>query len=331
MTSTLAGADIRGFYAALGITLPEWAGGANVSVRCFADPDAHAHDDRDPSCSINIENGAWKCWSCGASGGAFDAATARGHDDRAAMDLLVAYRLAARRGGRRPSRASAPRRARTAAASSAPAPRPHRLLEATEQDVSRWIAALHGRAWPLDLVRDEQRELWNAETLSLQQVGLEHGRLMLPIRGCKGELQGVLRYAPRPGRGPKMLAMPGTRLGLMPHPERAVEDWNLLCEGAPDMLSARSRGLPAIGVPGDHAWEPGWADAFVGRHVAVLMDCDRPGREASRRILADLADAGVSAVGVELAAHRDDGYDLTDWLHAHREQSVSALHELFIP
>ena len=73
MTSTLAGADIRGFYSALGIELPEWAT-VEASVRCFADPDAHAHDDRDPSCSINLTHGAWHCWGCGAKGGAYDAA-----------------------------------------------------------------------------------------------------------------------------------------------------------------------------------------------------------------------------------------------------------------
>ena len=41
MTGALPGADVRGFYQALGIELP---GGAQheAPVRCFADPDAHA-------------------------------------------------------------------------------------------------------------------------------------------------------------------------------------------------------------------------------------------------------------------------------------------------
>lgn len=67
MTHILSGADIRGFYAALGVQLPGWAG-ADVSVRCFADPEAHACGDRDPSCSINLTHGAWNCHGCGASG-----------------------------------------------------------------------------------------------------------------------------------------------------------------------------------------------------------------------------------------------------------------------
>src|SRR6266699_3569735 len=78
MSHTLADADIRGYYAALGIQLPGWAG-TEATVRCFADPDAHRRSDHDPSCSVNLEHGAWHCHACGAKGGAFDAATARGY------------------------------------------------------------------------------------------------------------------------------------------------------------------------------------------------------------------------------------------------------------
>ena len=36
--------------------------------------DAHAHDDHRPSCSVNLESGAFHCWGCDAKGGAYDAA-----------------------------------------------------------------------------------------------------------------------------------------------------------------------------------------------------------------------------------------------------------------
>ena len=104
VTGTLPGADVRGFYQALGIELP---GGAQreAGVACFAEPDAHAHGDRDPSCSVNVETGAWHCWGCGAKGGAYDAALARGLDSRQAFELKVAYGLAERDSKRpRPSR-----------------------------------------------------------------------------------------------------------------------------------------------------------------------------------------------------------------------------------
>ena len=63
MSRPLPGADYRGFYAALGIELPGWAH-TEAPVRCFADPDAHAHGDRNASCSINVHSGLFNCHGC---------------------------------------------------------------------------------------------------------------------------------------------------------------------------------------------------------------------------------------------------------------------------
>ena len=110
MSGTLPGADVRGFYSALGIELPGWAQ-LEASIACFVDPDAHARGDRDPSCSVNVESGVWHCWGCGAKGGAYDAALARGLGSRQAFELKVAYGLATRGcGSGRPARRSTPPR-----------------------------------------------------------------------------------------------------------------------------------------------------------------------------------------------------------------------------
>ena len=112
MRGTLPGADVRGFYGALGIELPGWAQ-QEASLRCFASPDAHAHGDRDPSCSVNVETGAWHCWGCGAKGGASDAALACGLDSHQAFELKVAYGLTTRGSASgRPARQSTPPRRR---------------------------------------------------------------------------------------------------------------------------------------------------------------------------------------------------------------------------
>ena len=139
----------------------------------------------------------------------------------------------------------------------------------------------------------------------------------------------MLRYRSRPGAGPKMLAMPGTRLGLIPHPAQDQSPWLLLVEGPPDLITARSRGLPAIAVPGDHAWEPAWAALFAGRRVGVAMDCDPQGRAAAQLISADLLASAEAVQIVDVAPSHDDGYDLTDWLDQHRRLSASTLRALF--
>jgi hypothetical protein len=56
VTGTLPGADVRGFYQALGAELPGWAQ-REAGVACFAAPDAYADGDRDPSRSVNVETG----------------------------------------------------------------------------------------------------------------------------------------------------------------------------------------------------------------------------------------------------------------------------------
>jgi hypothetical protein len=89
----MAEGDVRGFYARLGVEIPEWAS-VEAAVSCFADPGAHKNQDRSKSCSVNLASGAWHCWGCGAKGGAYDAALARGLDSRHAFALKVAYYMA---------------------------------------------------------------------------------------------------------------------------------------------------------------------------------------------------------------------------------------------
>ena len=159
MTRTLPGADIRGCYRELGVELPEWAT-LEAAVRCFADPGAHAHDDRRPSCSVNLESGAYHCWGCGAKGGAYDAATeVFGFSPRAAIDLMVRYGLTEHRspGSRSPRPAPRSSRPKPAAPRPTPAGRSTRAqLQVDDADVASWQQRLGGLEWPLRTLRSEQ-------------------------------------------------------------------------------------------------------------------------------------------------------------------------------
>jgi hypothetical protein len=310
----LPGADVRGFYTALGIPLPP-QGEHNTSIRCFANPDAHRREDRDPSLSVRLLDGVWKCHACGAKGGPYDAALAAGHSPRSAIDLMVAYGLT----DRRPRRDAACRRSAHArragarpvrcverAVAVAPAP----PLRVDDRDLARWQAALTAR--PDVISRLARERAWRYDTMRELELGFHRGRITIPIRGGRGQLRGVLRY--RRGGDPKMLAAEGTRLGLIPHPAREASESVLLVEGPPDMIAARSHGLPAIAIPGDHSWRSEWAHLLADRHVTVVMDADGPGRELAERIAANLRDVVDELRAVDLAPDRTDGYDLTDWL-----------------
>jgi hypothetical protein len=111
--------------------------------------------------------------------------------------------------------------------------------------------------------------------------------------------------------------------------ETSCDHMVVLVDG-PHVGAARSRGLPAIAVPDDHA-DPQWAQFLAGRFVTVLMDADPAGRIAAKRIAADLDNVGAAAVVADFAPHRSDGYGLSDWLADHPKLSHIALLHLMAP
>jgi len=315
--------DVRGFYAALGVELPGWAQ-RDAPAHCFASPESHNNGDRTASTSVNLESGAWSCHGCGARGGAYDAALAVGHTPRSAIELMIAHGLIEPRSGSTPSGSL---RTVPGPAPVRPAPEASskRRLAATDADVSRWQTALARRAALLSRLAVERG--WRYGPICELEIGLDPGgRLTIPIRDAHENLRGVLRYQPWHTHRPKMLAVRGTRLGPVPHPARESSQEVMIVEGPADMIAARSHGMAAIAVPGTNAWRPEWAALLAGRQVTVVMDCDRPGRQAARRIRNDLV--RVSDVSVlDLDPRRDDGYDLTDALleRAHSSLGPSAL------
>jgi hypothetical protein len=321
VNATQLGGDVRGFYAALGVQPPEWAD-TEAPVRCFTTPDAHAHHDLRPSCSVNLHSGAFNCHGCGAHGGAYDAALALGRSPREAIDLMIEHGLTSRRPGLDPtpgatashgsarptqSRIRVPTPAETSKRLAAPA------LSSSSDDVRRWARALRDNGRLVARLRGERG--WTSDTLWHWGIGFDGERITVPITDQRRAPQGVLRLRVHAWQKPKVLAAAGSRLGLVPHPE-LVPGPVVLVEGPSDMLAARSSGLPAIAVPGTHAWRAEWASALAGRDVTIVMDADRPGRDAAVRIAADLRQRGVRAAVVELDPRRDDGYDLSDWIQA---------------
>jgi hypothetical protein len=248
------------------------------------------------------------------------------------MDLLIAFGLAARRSPHAQSsrRRRSPQRRNTGPPRRAPG-RPSPRLDVDEQDVAQWKLLLLDGQWPLGRLREQHCRLWRRSIADELDLGWDRGRLTIPIRDDTGGLHGVLRYRSAGTRGPKMLAVPGSRLGLIPHPALETSSWVLLVEGPPDMITGRSQGLPAIAVPRDHPWDPAWAQLLAGRRVVVAMDCDRHGRAAAARISRDLTGIAESVTTADVAPHRDDGYDLTDWLDQHRQLAAATVRALFAP
>lgn len=299
--------DVRGLYAALGVELPE-RGGPDVKVRCFADPDAHRNGDRKPSCSVNVETGFWKCFTCSEQGDAYHAAVALGRAPRDAMDLLRRYGLVEDdrpdgRMGRRPFQGSGEVRPEAAQGHAPPLP--------SEDQLARFQAALTSSA--AVVARIEHLHGWTPEALESLGVGFDGKRLVFPIRDSSGALVNVSRYLPGPERGnrPKMLAIAGRPRDLFPSPESiAAEDVLWVVEGEPDAVVAHTLGLGGVGIPGSNGWRPEWAERFAGRRVVIVPDCDKPGRDLACRVAASLVPHALETRVLDLDPDCDDGYDL---------------------
>jgi hypothetical protein len=302
---TLQGGDIRGYYNELGVSLPDWAS-EEASVSCFADPNAHRNGDRHASCSVNLEHGAWNCHGCGAKGGPYDAAVTLGHSSRSAIDIMARHGLT----GRRVRGLDA--RARGDATRLPSQPVAVRQLFVTERDIHNWQEALTGE--PGFIGRLTRERGWLYSTMLELELGFDAGRVTIPVRDEARRLVGLLRYRPWPKPGEsKIIASLGSRRQLLPHPLTETSKQLLLVEGEPDMIAARSRGLPAIALPGVETWRSAWAKLFAGREVTIVMDCDREGRRAASRIARDVCDCADPSV-LDIAPDRADGYDLTDLL-----------------
>ena len=157
------------------------------------------------------------------------------------------------------------------------------------------------------------------------EIGFDGARLTIPIRDRRGHLRGLLRYDAFGRRQPKMRAARGTRLGLIPHPTREASNHIVLVEGPPDMIAARSAGLPAIAIPGTNAWNASWAQMLTGKRVTVVMDCDAAGRRAGDDIACSLRRTAASIELLDLWPRRADGYDLTDWILEQRSAQASRM------
>jgi 5S rRNA maturation endonuclease (ribonuclease M5) len=290
-------ADVRGFFDEIGVNVPRGTGD-DLNVRCFANPEAHTHGDRDKSCVLNMVTGLWCCHGCGRSGNAYQAAMEVGIDEPRARALAQRYGLFLE------------------------VAKPEKQKLPGERQLKKWRHAL--RTSESLLARLWEVRGWTLKAIWRCGLGWDGERITFPIRNHKLKLVGLVRYLP--GGKPKSLALPGSKRLLFPAPEVTSKHRPLfVVEGEPDAVAVWSCGHQAVAIPGAGSWRGEFALRLSGRRVIALSDCDSQGRELAAKVAREVP----KAKWVDVEPGRDDKYDIGDMVRgAAREGGLRQMRDL---
>lgn len=253
--------------------LPQPNDKGEAVVRCIF------HSDANPSLSINIESGKWKCFTptcAGHAGGGWKK-----------FDQLLK--------GEIPN-----------AGDLKPPPIDVAAIEGFHQVLLRSptpLATLHEKRGMVD------------ETIARHKLGWDGDRILIPIHGPDGSILNVRKYA-YGAQKDKMIAWGPryNRARLYPI-ETLKSEWILLCEGELDALVAEQHGYPAMSVTsGADTWLEEFNEQLKGKRVFLCYDVDKAGKSGSRQIARKLLKhaASVHLVTLPLSGSKEEK-DVTDY------------------
>jgi hypothetical protein len=225
-------ADVRGFYADLGVELPKGPG-PWLPVACLAHRDDHAHGDRTRSAAVSADTGVHNCQVHGSTS-PYDVALALGRTPTHAMELLVRYGLREEKAGRAGRDPSVPRaHVHTPGGCS---------LEQYAQ----------AKQLPVDFLRS----LGVSEYVDSRWSGVRV--LRMPYRTTEGTEPAVrIRYALEKGENgnDRFLWRKGSKLCLYGLWRVQPGESIVLCEGESDAQTLWHHGIAALGLPGAGTWK----------------------------------------------------------------------------
>jgi hypothetical protein len=125
---------------------------------------------------------------------------------------------------------------------------------------------------------------------------------------------------------PKVKTIKGSKSGLIGYSGvTGLKDARTVIkvEGLSDLLSLLSQGLPEGVVAMTNAGgasedpKPAWVEAFTGKEVVIVHDCDKPGQDGAKKWVSALAEvATVRNVQLGFPITEKHGKDLKDWLNS---------------
>lgn len=263
----------------------EAGGGHELKVPC------PAHDDSSPSATINAELKVWKCHSaeCGESGDFAGFLALWNKVDRRTIlaDLKTRYDIEV-------------------------------VKSINPQTIEKWhdkiwtsgplLQALYDRAIDDDLIRQAR-------------LGVQDGRITIPVLDASHRCINVRKYLPGAPGPEKMRNTPGYRsLALYQEEDLRFDRVAILGGELKALLAGKLLNPLHIGAvsatAGEGNWDPEWSQKFKDKTVYVLMDVDKGGEVAAKKIAAHLFyyAKAVYIVTLPLDTEKHPKGDINDWV-----------------
>ena len=271
--------------------------GPNLQVHCPR-PELHKNGDKNPSCSVDVDDGLIHCFGCGLSGNVYQVAKELGWPPPPETSKFEAWSPKAK------SKST-----------------PDRIVP--EKVVEEMHDALTAEA--RQYLRS-QRCLTD-EVIDTYKLGVKDGRLSIPIRSVSGSYRDVrrwLRPEKRNGRSQKLLHWEkGFGAPRLFPVDQLTQERLVLVEGELDALATISNGIAAItATAGVQTWNDDLSRKLAGKRITILTDNDEAGRKGAEKRAALLVRRACTVLIAQWPDNRPEGWDITDELKEFGRESL---------
>jgi len=270
------------------------------------------HDDKDPSFSVNLPTGMYKCFVQGCK--LFD-----GGNIYQFLSIVTQITL---------QEASDIINSENEEVSPEPVkkkPSANKRFPYTQDDIDERMHAILDNPTMIDFLKKEM--LWTEDTIRKFEIGFDTTtqRYWIPIKE-NDKIFNIRRYSP--SKDPKVISVTGFGTTRLFPADNLEGDEIYIMEGEKDCILANQLGLNAITLTGGAggAIQSEWKKYFMDKLVFVCYDVDQAGREGSQKIAGTLVHVAKALKVVVLPLKEPKGADFTDYIKAgHTVQDFMAL------
>lgn len=280
--------DYRSFYTR---HIPEFEPNGKTEVSCLCP----FHEDKEPSLSVNLEKGVFKCFGCGEQGGAVRFVELRyGLNKKDALERIKEEE------GIQPEPESSSGRNQKSKIKN-----PKSAYLTIDQ-----VKLIHGQLLKNETVLKTFQDKYglSLETIEKYFIGYQNEHYVIPIEIEPG------KWTLKEHKGPQSK---GAKVSL--YPSNIIREdllYIIIAEGEFKALLLNQMGFPAIsGTAGANTWRMEWNASFANLNVILAYDNDEPGQDGATNVVNHLKGIARSVKVIQWPSYMDskDQKDVTDF------------------